>query len=307
MSTRLKIFISAICIAVMAMFFCDVQQYSAVFVKGVSIWANNVLPTILPFMLASGIASKSGGIELIFGKTNLSSKLFSAPKNTDWLMVLSLICGYPVGAKLIAEQHKNGLDTNACIKLATFCTTASPIFVVATVGITYLQSTKAALILITSHVVASILNGLAYKNMYQLQCTLPKSTSKTNLFSAVIESVNSILCVGALIALFYTLCSMICNVLPKWFNTDGLLVTSFLLGLLEMTTGCINVSQIANTFTATVLCCALISFGGLCVIMQMMTFLADCKIKTSTIVLTKVTHCAFSTIICFILGKLFCI
>ena len=209
---------------------------------------------------------------------------------------------------LVAQQHKSGLDHDTCNKLVTFCSTASPVFIVGTVGAGYLQSTKSAIILLASHLVASILNGLAYKNIFTSNCTkVHYSTQQENAFSCVIESVNSILSAGALIALFYTLCTMICDLLPKWFNTNGLLATSFVLGLLEMTTGCINICQVTNTFTATVLCCALVSFGGLCVIMQMMTFLGECKIKISTIVLTKVTHCAFSTIICFVLSKLFAI
>lgn len=243
----------------------------------------------------------------MLNKSKFCNKLFSAPQGCDWMLFLSLLCGYPVGAKLIAEQHKTGLNQTACINLATFCSTASPIFILGTIGTAYLQSTKAGAILLVSHVTASLLNGFAYKNIYQSQQQLQAQPQSSNLFLAVIESVNSILTVGALIAVFYTLCAMICDLLPKWFHTDGLLATSFVLGLLEMTTGCINIAKVADTFTATVLCCSLVSFGGMCVLLQMMTFFAECKIKTSTIVLTKVTHCAFSTIICFILGKIFCI
>ena len=307
MSARLKIFITTICIVIMLTFLSNVQRYATVFLNGISIWAKNVLPTILPFMIFSGIATKSGGIQLISHKGTLCKKLFGTPSDCDWIYLLSLLCGYPVGAKLIAEQYQKGLDKQTCIKLASFCTTASPVFIVGTVGTIYLQSTKIAIIILLSHILASIANGITYKHLSTNQYNAPTSTKCDNLFSSVIESVNSILTVGALIAIFYTLCTMICDHLPKWFSTDGILLTSFLLGLLEMTTGCINVSQVANNFTSAVLCCSLISFGGVCVILQMMTFFEKCKIKTSTILLTKVTHCAFSTIICFILCKLFAI
>ena len=306
MSARLKIFISSISIATMLAFLLNVQRYSQVFLDGVSIWTNNILPTILPFMIFSAVATKSGGIQLLCKKERLTQRLFSAPQGTGWIYILALICGYPVGAKLIAEQSEQ-LDTHACAKLASYCTTASPVFIFATLGNNCLHSTKCAIIILASHVTASVLNGLLYKNFWKSATTYKQVSSNKPMFSCIIESVNSILVVGALIALFYTLCTMIYDLLPQWFSTNGLLATSFALGLLEMTTGCINVSSVANQFSATVLCCALISFGGLCVILQMMTFLSGCKIKTSTIVLTKATHCAFSTIICFVLGKLFAI
>jgi len=307
MSARLKFFVSAICVAVMIVFLCNVQRYSLIFLKGVSIWANNMLPTALPFMLLSGLVSKLGAIQQVSSKLSLGKALFDAPRNTDWIFVLSLLCGYPVGAKLIAEQFQHGLDKPACIKLATFCSTGSPIFMVGTVGANYLKSTKAGFVILLSHLIATVLNGFSYRKLYKSQTQAGRIVQSDNPSACVIDSVNSILSIGALVALFYTLCSMIFDMLPKWFSTDGLLATSFVLGLLEITTGCVNICQVADTFTATVLSCTLISFGGLCVILQMMTFLNLCKIKTSTIVITKVTHCAYSTIVCFVLGKLFAI
>ena len=306
MSTRLKFFISTISIATMGVFLLNVQVYTKVFLDGVTIWANNVLPTILPFMILSSVATKSGGIQTLCANEKLSRRIFGTPNGTGWIYLLSLLCGYPIGAKLIAEQ-RDCLDKSDCIKLATYCTTASPIFIFGTIGNTLLHSTKCALVILISHVTASLLNGITYKSFWQTNTSYSQINIDEKPITSITDAVNSILTVGALIALFYTLCAMISDLLPRWFSTDGIVLTSFALGLLEITTGCINLASITNTFNATVLCCALTSFGGLCVIMQMMTFLSTCKIKTSTIVLTKATHCAFSTIICFMLAKLFSI
>ena len=304
MSTRLKIFTTIAILVTMVAFTVNVDKYSVVFLKGISIWANNVLPTILPFLIMGGIVTKLDGMHHLFKNSKLTKALFNAPKGYDWVFFLSLICGYPVGAKLIAQEYNNGLPTKSCLKLATFCSTASPIFLLGTVK-NMLNNNTATYVLYISHVVACILCGFLYKNFYieDVQCLEKQKDS--NVFSAILDATQSILIVGALIAICYTLCAIICDLLPKWFNTDGIVVTSYLLGLIEMTTGCLNLTAVCPTFTATVLCCSIVSFGGLCVIMQMMTFLNCCKIKTSAILGTKALHCALSTIICFLLGKIF--
>ncbi|MCM1043613.1 MAG: hypothetical protein NC350_05395, partial [Corallococcus sp.] len=154
----------------------------------------------------------------------------------------------------------------------------------------------------------AIINGLIFRNINidnNVNMETQPSLTENPLDDSMVNSLVSILSVGGYISIAYLLCDMITQILPTWFHTDGQLITAYLLGIIEMTNGCIQICGLTDIFTSTVLCCSLISFGGLCVLMQTMIFLGKCKIKTKSIVAIKLTHCALSTILCFILGKIF--
>ncbi len=213
-----------------------------------------------------------------------------------------------MGAKLLSNSYNSGyLNTDNCIKTSILASTASTIFIMATVGTTLLGSSYYAVIIIIAHLLGGVANYIIHYHYYNSPTPDPVtqaiSTSKQD--DIVLDSLMSVLLVGAYIALFSVLCQMILYILPSYFTTDGLLLTSYLLGLLEVTYGCINICAIASTTTATVLCCSLLSFGGICITMQCMTFLQPCGIKYGTALKLKVMHCALSTIICYLLVALF--
>lgn len=296
MNKVLKIIISVLFVAVAAIFVANPTKYMQSFFDGITVWAYNVLPALFPFMVLTALFTKC----LPQGKFSFTKKMFSVA--CDDVFAMSLLCGYPVGAKAISESD---FDAETASRICSFCSTAGPIFVIATVGAKLLQSGVATLILLTSQLGAAVLNGFVFYRKTSPAERRPQLCNKSDfsLSNAVTNSALSVISVGGLIALFYMLTDMLKSFLPTSISSS--VAVSYLVGLLEMTNGIIGISKQADLFTATVLCSSLLALGGLCVFLQCYSYLAEKKIKAKAVLLMKLTQSAFATIISFILCRIF--
>lgn len=265
------------------------------FVDGITVWAYNVLPALFPFMVLTTLTlklqrtSKHSATKLLFGV------------DCDKVFLTSVLCGYPAGAKAIAESS---LDSETATTVCSFCSTAGPIFIIATVGAKLLQNTTATVILIFAHLTAALLNGLIYRRKTDVCLTdyNPKITPR-DFGDTITNSALSVISVGGLIALFYMLSDMIKSFLPTSISEN--IITSFVIGLFEMTNGIFGVCRVADAATATVLCSTLLSFGGLCVFAQCYAFLGTKQVKPLKLLKMKITQSAIATILSFALTNLF--
>lgn len=269
-------------------------KYMQSFVDGITIWAYNVLPALFPFMVLTTLTLRLQTKR----KRSLTQFLFGI--NCDNIFLTSLLCGYPVGAKAIADSNA---DTDSATAMCSFCSTAGPIFMIATVGAKLLQNTTATIILIGTHVVSAIINGLIFRvRTGNNQIDSNANFSARDIGDTVTSSALSVISVGGLIALFYMLTDMIKSLLPQ--NVSDSLVTAFLIGLFEMTNGVFGICKLTDISTATVLCSTLLSFGGLCVFAQCYAFLGTKRVNPSKLFKMKVTQSAIATILSFTLSQL---
>ena len=74
------------------------------------------------------------------------------------------------------------------------------------------------------------------------------------------------------------------------------LLRGFLLGLLEMTRGCLELGRTASPL-APVMAAFLISFGGVSINMQALSFLKKCNIKARTFFFRKTVHAFLSALL----------
>lgn len=297
MSRRLSYCLTAIIIITMVLFVIDSTIYVRAFLNGITAWATNVLPTLFPFMILGRLIPVGRPNE----KTAIN--ILNTPSGTANTVLVSVLCGYPMGAKLIANGYQTGnFSATNCKKILLVANCASPIFVIATVGSIILKNTLAGIIIYISHILAMFVSALLQRSQYidNLPTAGTVTTDRPNI---MIDSLLAVLSVGGYIALFFVLSAMLQQILPNWFAVEGQLLTSFVIGILEMTSGCMAIAQCTDIFTATVLCCTIISFGGICVASQCMTFLSPCGITIGTLLKQKVVHCALSTIFCFALAS----
>lgn len=282
--------------AIVIIFVSAPLKYMQSFVDGITVWAFNVLPALFPFMVITTLTLKLQGRH----KRSFTKLVFGL--DCDNIFITSILCGYPIGTKAIADSNA---DSTTATRMCSFCSTAGPIFMVATVGAKLLQNTVATTILITAHILSAVLNGLIFRKKCS-SCTVVESDATLkakDLGETVTNSALSVISVGGLIALFYMLTDMIKSILPQ--NIADNLITSFIIGLFEMTNGVFGVCSGADVATATVLCSALLSFGGLCVFVQCFAFLGAKNVKAFSILKMKITQSAIATILSFILTNLF--
>jgi sporulation integral membrane protein YlbJ len=316
-----KILIFFICVIIVAILI-NPAKYSQSTLNGLMVWATIIVPSVFPFLFFSlvlielGMAQK---ISKIFYP--LTSKLFKTSGVSAYIFFMSLISGYPVGAKLIEDFYNKGIiDSCEGARICSFCSMASPMFVLGSIGIGLLKSYAAGLILLISQILSSIINGLVFRNYksnnFQPKSLItPQSKNADNILSECIyNSVVSVLTVGGFVAMFYMLVEILNDIyllyplkvileklgVPSNFS-DGLTR-----GLIEVTNGCLQISaQKANLIQKTVCCGFLISWGGLSVHCQNLTFLTKSGIKTSFYFLSKTTQVFVTLIISLVFCLIF--
>lgn len=268
------------------------KPFCKAFLDGVALWANNVLPILLPFALLAPLAATAL-------PTRLSLTKFLFGVSCDGVFFSSLVCGYPVGAKL-TEQTKTDPDT--ALKMSAFCSTAGPIFCLVSVG-ELLQNKTAAAIVFVSQILSCVCNGLLFRSCPSAKFVALPKESRTDFGQTIVDGLLGVMSVGAIIALTSMFCQMVRAVLPT--SATESLAVNYALGLLEITNGVKFVADYsANVTTATTLSSSLLAFGGASVIAQSMAFLSRLKVNTTKFVFRKITQSALAALITFLLCKL---
>lgn len=133
--------------------------------KGLATFSSSVLPAIFPFAFLSNLMAKTSIIDDIsraFEKP--VKKLFGVSKEGAFVLFSSLICGYPVGSATIEQLHASGAISDEDAKsFVPFSSTASPIFVLATVGGALFENVTIGCLILISHYVGTLLNGVLWR------------------------------------------------------------------------------------------------------------------------------------------------
>lgn len=287
------------------------------FYDGLELWATKVLPTLLPFFILTKLLSSTPLITYLESKISpITNRLYGVGGVAGYVYVMSIISGYPVGAKITSDLYRDGKITQSEAQTITaFSSTSGPLFILGTVAVGMFGSVKMGVFILISHYLGALLNGFVYKQKSKSSTiSIQNIQSPLDLNKAVGESIVSVLNIGGFIALFYMIISLILslNIFSIFSNPLELLGVSkdislgVISGIVEVTTGESLLSKTALTAPlATILSSFLISFGGLSIHAQASTFLSTFNMPYSKFLLQKITHALFSTAICIILVMIF--
>ncbi len=183
------------------------QRYIQSIFSGMLLFAKNVAPALFPFFFFTKLLTGLGGANAM-GKLLKKpvSRLYNAPSESGYILVMSLISGYPIGAKLISDFYENGnFSVQNCKKVSSFTSTSGPLFVVGTVGTLMLSSPKAGYVLFLCHSLGALVNGLIYRGRQSQEKALSMPPLKDDdelLNKSITSSILSVLVVGGYIAIF---------------------------------------------------------------------------------------------------------
>lgn len=315
----LPVLFTLIILFLMAMLILYPEKYIAASASGLLLFARLVLPALLPFMFMTAILTGIGGAELISRAFSpLTDKLFKSGGLSPYVYFMSVLSGYPVGSKIIADLYENKTISSAqAAKMATFCSTSGPLFIIGSVGAGMLGDKNLGFLLYGVHIISGIICGVIFRGKAQSSPPLlmKKQNADQILNKAMLESALSLLCVGGFITVFYILAHILQDIgallplemflklifLP--FSNSGAAAKPMSVGLVEMTLGCELLSAQSGTFS---LCAVsfLIAFGGLSIIIQQLMFLKKAKVCAGFFLLTKTVHAFLSFFLCFLLSVL---
>jgi len=319
----LNLTFSTIVFFVMLLIISNPSVFSTATINGLKLFFFSVLPGLFPFMFLTKLLTELGTVFKVSKRVSgVSQKLFGTPGVSLYCFFMSILSGYPIGAKIIHDLYSKDLITEEDAKrMSIFCTTSGPIFVIGAVGTSLFGEYKIGVILYLSHILSSIILGIGFNlfskknpnestNRPQMQIEIIK---KDNIFaSCVVETINSIFVVGAYITIFYLIGEILDTfkimqaiseflfLITKPFKATFLECQSFTYGLLEVTRACKSFA-LCKTNLSIALCCGVISFSGFSIIMQSMAFLKTAKIKMHSFIFAKLVHMIVSIFICFLM------
>lgn len=281
--------------------------------EGFSVWFLYVLPSLFPFFFLSGIISNlnlSDVFEKKFSK--LTERTFGLSGITSYAAILSYISGYPIGAKITENLYKIGYiskdDVTCCALLSS---TSGIIFIIGTIGGIIIKNIFFGIIIYLSHIFGAIITAkiFAPKKATDINTKkhLPINANKT-LYELMYDSVISIIIVGGYISLFYVFYGIVekTRVLSPITRLLDLMLSPFgkdlgadiLSGLFECTQGIKKISaKVNDKKIASIISCFLISFGGLSINLQNLSFLSNTGINKTTYLIGKVVHAIIATAI----------
>ncbi len=307
---------------------------------GLSLWFNNVLPSLTPFIIGTNILTGLGFVNFLGTLLEpLMYPLFGVPGCGGYALVTGMMSGYPVGAKTVASLSQTGqLEKHEAQRLIAFCNNSGPLFMLGAVGNGMFSSTSVGYFLMISHYISAILTGFIFKfykynnkrkslNTRNLFMQAVKNMSvarhKTNkgfgeiLAISVKNAMETVTAIGGFIILFCVLVKIIevtelmywvlfaVRPIIQFFNIDAELFKGFFSGLIEVTNGCRQISLLSFSKTQLLLTVFIISFGGFSIFAQSVSFIAGTEINVFIYFISKIIQAAISAGVAFIIFPLF--
>lgn len=255
------------------------------------IWANSIVPVLLPFFIFSDFIKRAGNLE------KLPSRVYP--------FAMAFLSGYPMGAKIVGDLIGEGrLSLEEGKWVLSYSLVTGPAFLLGTIG-AFLGSSQAACCVTFAHYLGALLNGFFYKKEAKMGMKR-KRRMKASESEEKRQSVRqgyldhftlSIMAgfKGMAMILAYLILFMIgINLLELtglfgYIQNEGL--SSFLKGLLEMTAGCSMLGACNMPLALkTTLTAFLVSFGGLSVVGQSVSMAEGSGIGPAMICRIKLTH-----------------
>lgn len=102
-------------------------QYASI---GLNLWYQKMIPTLLPFMILSGILIRMNLTkEVVRIAHPLLRFCFHTSPNGSYTLIMGFLCGFPMGARIVGELYSSGeLSKWEAERLLVFCNNIGPIY-----------------------------------------------------------------------------------------------------------------------------------------------------------------------------------
>ncbi len=293
------------------------SKYINVCLSGILVFCKNILPALFPFIFFTKLLTSTGYVEHISKHlAPVTKRLYNCPAISAYVFLMSVLSGYPLGAKITADLYEQGLITrDEAHRICSFTSNSGPMFIIGTVGVGMLFSAKIGYIILISHIISAILNGLIYRKFTPKYVELPQQNTvkqkvDLSLSECMENSIISVLLIGGYITIFFIITEILSSLnvfypITRFLEILGIdkgVSSGVINGIFEITNGCKSIAGLQiSAKLKTILCSFIISFGGLAVAFQGLNFLEKFKISKGFFFLQKFTQAILSTLITFLL------
>ena len=133
--------------------------------SGLLLWANSILPSLLPFFIATELLGYTNIVSFLGRLLNkLMRPFFNVPGEGAFALIMGIISGYPVGAKIVANLKAQKLCTDIeAERLIAFTNNSGPLFIIGTVGVGLFSNASLGLLIFLCHILACLTVGFIFR------------------------------------------------------------------------------------------------------------------------------------------------
>jgi len=259
--------------------------------ESLRLWAGVLIPSLFPYLVLAQYITSSDFMEIFYPIKKFVHKIFNISSMGANVYLCSLISGYPSGAICVAQLYKDkNINKEEAERLVCFTNNAGPLFVISVVGTNMLRSTSDGLALYLIQIISAMAVGIylgkrdgkvPFKSVFYKNKGL-------SLDRCTQSAINTMLVIGA----FLVLASVITTIaiesfgkLPVYGKKLSPYAKAFIYCITEISSAAKNVSLFGNTTLIFSILSGVLSWSGLCVIMQIKSVLPD------DISITKIIRC----------------
>jgi hypothetical protein len=286
--------------AVMLIYFS--KEVSDAAVKAIAVCIRTIIPSLFAFMVISEFIVTSGLYSVISKPFSFAAKhIFHIKPELFSIFLISSVAGYPVGAKMLTKLYTEELtDEKTASEMLGICYMGGPAFFCGTAGIAVYSDVKIGLMLFLCVFLANLTVALLSGLKREVPATNGNGSTPALHFSLTdfVGSINSggaaLLKICAAIIFFSTFTAIA--------DRTGIIaaVSSVLSGISGLSeSDCTAILKSILEISMPVIA-ALLSFGGLCVILQTEGII-ESKISTNNFYLCRIIAMILSYLYCKIL------
>lgn len=280
-------------------------------IESIKTCINVIIPSLFPFMTVSGIIISSGLYrQLSMPFSPISRRVFHINAELFSIFLISSVGGYPIGAKLLMSLYSEGkTDKATAEKMLGFCFMGGPAFFIGAAGIKIYNSVYIGGIIFLSIFFANLITMLLFGIRSEVPPKVKIRSKPEFSLDGIISSINSggigIAKICASIVFFAALLAVLdasgilgsfSNCLSKVTHVSPQICYILLRSFFEIS----NISAITSDIIFLPIVTAMLSFGGLCVMMQIEGIIGN-KLSTHYFLICRI----ISTISSYLCCKIF--
>ena len=294
---------------ILLIFFFEIFDHSNIVYNSIinssKIWFYNIIPSIFPIYIIVDLLINYNVLNIISNLFKPIMKyIFKMKKETSIIFILSILSGFPSSSKYINTFLDNKIiNIYEANKLLLFTHFSNPLFIINSIGNNFIHSKKISFIILGSHYLTNIIIGFINRNSYinlnnnNKAIETKKNSFITILTNSIYNTIKILFLLYGIITIFMIITTLInanINIIP--------IINSIICGILEITNGIYYVSNlnISIIYKATIITFFL-SFGGLCIHMQILSILSNYKINYLNYLKIRIIHALVSASMVFII------
>ena len=240
-------------------------------ISSINIFKTKLFPSIFPFFVLASLLLELGIATKISNKLNpIFKRLFHVEGNSSFIILVSIISGFPSGSKYIVESYKNKtIDKTTANYLLTFTHFANPLFILGTCGL-ILNSLSLAYKILIIQIISNLILGIILRPKEIISSKKINNYQTKSLLEALPKAINDAIKLLLFMLGSITFFMFFSKLLTSLLSLN-LFFETIITGILDMTSGISLVPSIDTTnYIRGLLVLTFITFGSFSVHLQVL-------------------------------------